>query len=66
MAKLPVDPRLARMLMAGEETGSLAEVAIIAAGLSIQDPQERPGIGNRRRIRRTRRFPIPAPTSMAF
>ena len=43
MAKLPVDPRLARMLMAGEETGSLAEVAIIAAGLSIQDPRERPG-----------------------
>ena len=43
MAKLPVDPRLARMLMAAEREGSLSEVAVIAAGLSIQDPRERPG-----------------------
>ncbi|MFO7786537.1 MAG: ATP-dependent RNA helicase HrpA, partial [Halospina sp.] len=43
MARLPVDPRLARMLLAAEREGSLAEVAVIAAGLSIQDPRERPG-----------------------
>ncbi len=43
MARLPVDPRLARMLIAGEKLGSLGEVAVIAAGLSIQDPRERPG-----------------------
>ena len=43
MARMPVDPRLARMLMAGEAMGSLSEVAVIAAGLSIQDPRERPG-----------------------
>ncbi|MDG5499053.1 ATP-dependent RNA helicase HrpA [Marinobacter sp. BGYM27] len=42
MAKLPVDPRLARMLVAGAEQGSLDEVLIIIAGLSIQDPRERP------------------------
>ncbi len=42
MARLPVDPRLARMLVAGSEQGSLAEVLVIIAGLSVQDPRERP------------------------
>lgn len=42
MARLPVDPRLARMLVAGSEMGSLAEILIITAGLSVQDPRERP------------------------
>ncbi len=42
LSKLPVDPRLARMLLAASERGALAEVLIIASGLSIQDPRERP------------------------
>ncbi|PAV27004.1 ATP-dependent RNA helicase HrpA [Tamilnaduibacter salinus] len=42
MARLPVDPRLARMLVAGSEQGSLPEMLVIIAGLSIQDPRERP------------------------
>ncbi|WP_198962795.1 ATP-dependent RNA helicase HrpA [Mangrovitalea sediminis] len=42
MARLPVDPRLARMLVAGSEMGSLAEILIITAGLSVQDPRDRP------------------------
>ncbi|WP_203141104.1 ATP-dependent RNA helicase HrpA [Marinobacter mangrovi] len=42
MARLPVDPRLARMLVAGAEQGSLAEVLVVIAGLSVQDPRERP------------------------
>ncbi|WP_148862620.1 ATP-dependent RNA helicase HrpA [Marinobacter fonticola] len=42
MARLPVDPRLARMLVAGAEEGSLAEILIVIAGLSVQDPRERP------------------------
>lgn len=38
----PVDPRLSRMLLAAAEYGSLAEVLIIVAALSISDPRERP------------------------
>jgi ATP-dependent helicase HrpA len=42
IAALPVDPRLARMVLAGAEEGALAETAVIAAALSVQDPRERP------------------------
>ena len=40
---LPVDPRLARMILESSNNGSLNELIIIASGLSIQDPRERPG-----------------------
>ncbi|HEX5542723.1 MAG TPA: ATP-dependent RNA helicase HrpA, partial [Micromonospora sp.] len=42
LAQLPVDPRLGRMVLAAEENGAVAEVMVIAAALSIQDPRERP------------------------
>ena len=42
LAQLPVDPRLARMIVAGAAAGCLREVLVIAAGLAIQDPRERP------------------------
>lgn len=42
MARLPLDPRLARMLVTASELGSLRELLVIIAGLSIQDPRERP------------------------
>jgi ATP-dependent helicase HrpA len=42
LARLPLDPRLARMLVAARVEGCLAQVLIIAAALSIQDPRERP------------------------
>ncbi|MCP4085310.1 MAG: ATP-dependent RNA helicase HrpA [Actinomycetia bacterium] len=42
LAKLPVDPRMARMLVEADRLGCLHEVLIIVAGLSIQDPRERP------------------------
>lgn len=42
MSRLPVDPRVARMLLAADGEGSLNEVVILAAVLSIQDPRERP------------------------
>ena len=42
LARLPVDPRLGRMLLAADEQGCLTEVIVIAAALSIQDPRERP------------------------
>ncbi len=42
MARLPLDPRLARMLVMAAEQGSLQETLVVIAGLSIQDPRERP------------------------
>jgi ATP-dependent helicase HrpA len=42
LARLPVDPRVARMLVAAREERCLAQVRIIAAALSVQDPRERP------------------------
>jgi ATP-dependent helicase HrpA len=42
LAQLPIDPRLARMIVAGAAAGCLREVLVIAAGLAIQDPRERP------------------------
>ncbi|MGQ0630798.1 MAG: ATP-dependent RNA helicase HrpA [Sporichthyaceae bacterium] len=42
LAALPVDPRLGRMIIAADSSGSLREVIVIAAALSIQDPREYP------------------------
>ncbi|MEU8269050.1 ATP-dependent RNA helicase HrpA [Sphaerisporangium sp. NPDC049002] len=42
LAQLPVDPRLARMVLAADGNGCATEVMVIAAALSIQDPRERP------------------------
>jgi ATP-dependent helicase HrpA len=42
LAALPVDPRLARMVLEAERNGVCREVMVIAAALSIQDPRERP------------------------
>ncbi|MGD0958435.1 MAG: ATP-dependent RNA helicase HrpA [Methylomonas sp.] len=42
LAKIPADPKLARMLLAASEQGALTEVAIIVSALSIQDPREKP------------------------
>lgn len=42
MARLPVDPRISRMLLAGKRLQCVAEMLVIVAALSIQDPRERP------------------------
>ncbi|SDE37386.1 ATP-dependent helicase HrpA [Blastococcus fimeti] len=42
LAALPLDPRIARMVVEGDRRGVLEEVLVIAAGLTIQDPRERP------------------------
>ncbi|MBL8522703.1 MAG: ATP-dependent RNA helicase HrpA, partial [Betaproteobacteria bacterium] len=42
LAKFPVDPAIARMLIAGEREGALKEVLLIASALSVQDPRVRP------------------------
>ncbi|MGB6161362.1 MAG: ATP-dependent RNA helicase HrpA [Pseudonocardiaceae bacterium] len=42
LAQLPLDPRLARMVVAAHDNGCLSEVLVIVAALSIQDPRDRP------------------------
>ncbi|MGY1630085.1 ATP-dependent RNA helicase HrpA [Geodermatophilus sp. SYSU D01186] len=42
LAALPLDPRMARMVVEADRRGVLEEVLVIAAGLTIQDPRERP------------------------
>ncbi|MEM7754682.1 MAG: ATP-dependent RNA helicase HrpA [Planctomycetota bacterium] len=42
MARLPIDPRVGRMILAANDESCLAEMLIIAAGLSVQDPRVRP------------------------
>ena len=42
LARLPVDPRLGRMVLEADRLGCVREVLVIAAALSIQDPRERP------------------------
>ena len=42
LADLPVDPRMARMVLEADRLGCAEEVTVIAAALSIQDPRERP------------------------
>jgi len=42
LGRLPLDPRLGRMILGGREEGALREVVVIAAVLGLQDPRERP------------------------
>jgi ATP-dependent helicase HrpA len=42
LARLPLDPRIARMLLAAEQQRCVREVLIIASALSVQDPRDRP------------------------
>ena len=42
LSRLPLDPRVARIVLAGDDEGCLSEILIIAAALELQDPRERP------------------------
>src|SRR5262249_38772705 len=42
LARFPIDPRVARMILAAERERSLAEILVIAAVLEVDDPRERP------------------------
>ncbi|WP_075879628.1 ATP-dependent RNA helicase HrpA [Vreelandella massiliensis] len=42
LARLPIDPRLARMVLEGAERGSLRDVLVVVSALAIQDPRDRP------------------------
>ncbi len=56
LARLPLDPRIGRMILAGEQEGALREVLIIAAALGVQDPRDRPLAAQRKADDAHRRF----------
>ncbi|HAS3636824.1 TPA: ATP-dependent RNA helicase HrpA [Vibrio cholerae] len=56
LARLPIDPRLARMVLEASKFGCLKEVMIIASALSIQDPRERPSDKQQASDEKHRRF----------
>jgi ATP-dependent helicase HrpA len=66
LAQLPIDPRLARMVLAGADNGCLAEVLVIAAALSIQDPRERPVERQQAADTAHRRFADPSSDFLAW
>ncbi|HET9959623.1 MAG TPA: ATP-dependent RNA helicase HrpA [Polyangiaceae bacterium] len=56
LARLPVDPRIGRMILAGAEYGCLPEVLVVAAALSVQDPRERPRAAEQKADQQHQRF----------
>ena len=56
LARLPVDPRIGRMVLAGSENNSLQELLVIASALSVQDPRERPADKQQAADEKHRRF----------
>jgi ATP-dependent helicase HrpA len=66
MARLPVDPRIARMILEADRNGCAREVLIIAAALSIQDPRERPADDQQAADTAHGRFAQPESDFLAF
>jgi len=66
LARLPVDPRIARMIIESGQQGCAREVLVIAAALSIQDPRERPADNQQAADTAHRRFAQPESDFMAF
>src|ERR1700729_2701165 len=66
MARLPVDPRIARMIIESGRQGCAREILIIAAALSIQDPRERPTDNQQAADTAHRRFAQPESDFVAF
>ncbi|AEE47820.1 ATP-dependent RNA helicase HrpA [Cellulomonas fimi] len=66
LAQLPMDPRLARMIVEGGRRGVAREVMVIAAALSIQDPRERPAEERDRADQLHGRFADPTSDLLAY
>src|SRR5579859_2558672 len=66
LARLPVDPRIGRMILEAERNGCVREVLIIAAALSIQDPRERPLEAQQSADEKHRRFADPDSDFIAY
>jgi len=66
LARLPVDPRIGRMILEADRNGCTREVLIIAAALSIQDPRERPADAQQAADDKHRRFADPDSDFVTF
>ena len=66
LARIPADPRLARMIVESDRHGVVAEVLVIAAALSIQDPRERPSGEEEAAAQHHRRFADPDSDFLAY
>ncbi|RJK95382.1 ATP-dependent RNA helicase HrpA [Vallicoccus soli] len=66
LAQLPLDPRLARMVLEGQRNGCAREVMVVAAALSIQDPRERPVEAQQAADEKHRRFQEPDSDFLAW
>ena len=66
LARLPIDPRSARMILAAEQHGCVREILVIAAALSIQDVRERPREQRERADELHRRFTVPGSDLMSI
>ncbi|MBO0805338.1 MAG: ATP-dependent RNA helicase HrpA [Nocardiopsaceae bacterium] len=66
MARLPVDPRIARMIIEAGRQGCAREILIIASALSIQDPRERPADAQAKADEAHKRFTQPESDFLAY
>ncbi|MGX1975774.1 ATP-dependent RNA helicase HrpA [Streptomyces kronopolitis] len=66
LSQLPVDPRLARMVLEADRNGCVREVMVIAAALSIQDPRERPADKQQQADQQHARFKDESSDFLAF
>ncbi len=66
LARLPVDPRIGRMILEADRNGCVREVLIIASALSIQDPRERPTDAQQAADDKHRRFADPDSDFVAY
>ncbi len=66
LARFPLDPRMARMLIEADRLGALRETLVIVAGMSIQDPRERPLGQEQQAKEKHRRFEDPASDFLAY
>lgn len=66
LAQLPVDPRMARMVLEADRNGCVRDVMVIAAALSIQDPRERPAEKRQAADERHRRFSSESSDFLSF
>ena len=66
LARLPVDPRIGRMILEADRNGCVREVLIIASALSIQDPRERPTDAQQQADDKHRQFADPDSDFIAY
>ena len=66
LARLPLDPRLGRMVLEADRLGCVREVVVIAAALAIQDPRERPSDSEQAADAAHKRFQDPTSDLLSY